>query len=68
MPDEELARRLRSIEEKVDRVRTEDIPNLRVQIATDISALKVKAGMWGGIGGLLGSMAAILIALALALR
>ena len=68
MPDEELARRLRSIEEKVDRVRTEDIPNLRVQIATDISALKVKAGVWGAAGGVLGSLAAILIALVIALQ
>jgi hypothetical protein len=62
--DEELNRRLRNIEEKLDKVRTADIPALRV----DIGALKIKATIWGAAGGVLGSLAAILIALVLALR
>lgn len=66
--DEELYRRLRGIEEKLDRVRTEDLPALRVHVATEVSALKVKATIWGAAGGVLGSLAAIVIALVLAMR
>lgn len=57
--DEELQRRLGSIEEKLDRVRTEDLPGLRVEIG----ALKIKAGIWGLAAGLLGSIAVILLGL-----
>lgn len=59
--DEELNRRLGCIEQKLDKVRTEDLPAIRVEV----SALKVKAGAWGAVAGLLGSLAAILGALAL---
>jgi len=64
MPDEELSRRLRSIEDKLDKVRTVDLPSLRV----DIGGLKIKAGIWGAAGGVLGSLAAVLIALVLSVR
>lgn len=63
--DDELARRLRSIEDKVDAIRTRDLPDLRVHVATEISALKVKAGAWGAAAGILVSLGALLLSLAL---
>jgi chaperonin cofactor prefoldin len=42
--------------EKVDKLRTEDLPQLKVEIAQ----LKVKSGVWGAIGGLVALATAIL--------
>lgn len=61
--EDRLDGRIACIEEKLDGVRTKDLPNLRVEIARDISALKVKAGVWGLGAGLLGSIGTILYAM-----
>ena len=40
-----------------------EVTGIQVRIREDISALKVKAGLWGGAGGLLGIIGSILIAI-----
>jgi tetrahydromethanopterin S-methyltransferase subunit G len=63
MTDEQLRRleqRMDTIDEKLDQVRAEDLPAIRV----DIAGLKIKAGIWGAAAGLLGSLAAVILALA----
>jgi hypothetical protein len=62
---ERLERQIACIDEKLDRVRTEDLPSLRVEVAREIAALKVKAGVWGVIGGVLASVGALLVSLML---
>jgi hypothetical protein len=59
--EDRLDQRLSCVEEKLDKVRTEDIPSIRVDVAREISALKAKAGWWGLIAGAFGSLAAALI-------
>ena len=61
--DEELSRRLGGIEEKLDKVRTEDIPGIRIEVAREVAALKVKSGVWGLAAGLLSSLAVLLFGL-----
>jgi len=53
-----LEDRLKGLDEKLDMVRTIDLPGIRV----DVAGLKVKAGIWGAAAGLLGSMGALLVA------
>jgi len=53
--------RMDCVEEKLDKVRNEDIPNIRVDVAREISALKVKAGMWALVTGAVGSLAGVII-------
>lgn len=52
---DELLRRLEErivcMDEKLDKVRTEDLPGLRVEVAREVAALKVKAGLWGAVAG-----------------
>jgi len=49
--------RLESIERKLDRLRTSDLPNLMV----DIAELKTQARIWGGFWGVIGGAAVALI-------
>lgn len=58
---ERLESRMECLEEKLDKVRTEDLPQIRVDVAREISALKVKAGYWGLLAGAVGSTAGALI-------
>jgi len=48
---------LRGIDDKLDKVRTQDIPNMKA----DIRELKIKASFWGGITGLIGGFLTFLI-------
>lgn len=48
---------LKVIDEKLDKVRTEDIPNMKL----DIKELKLKASIWGGITGLVGGFLTFLL-------
>jgi hypothetical protein len=61
--EERIDQRLSCVEEKLDTVRTEDLPAIRVGVAADIATLKVKAGLWGLVAGVLGSIGMILISL-----
>ncbi len=49
--------RLDKIDDKVDKVRTIDIPALKV----DIAFLKVKAGIWGAVAGMIPVMLAFAV-------
>ena len=49
------------ISKQLDTIRTEQIPELRVDIAT----LKVKSGIWGGLTGTLGGVLAVILAITL---
>lgn len=67
MTDEQLLRlerRIESIDDKLDRVRTEDIPGIRVYVAAELSTLREKSRLWSAAAGVLGALAAVLIALA----
>lgn len=63
--DEELNRRLGCIEEKLDRVRTEDIPNIRVDVAREVATLKAESRssgrFWGLLAGAVGSLSGALL-------
>jgi hypothetical protein len=45
------------VDHKVDRMRSDDISQLKVEVAM----LQVKAGVWGGAAGLLITLAAVLL-------
>lgn len=47
---EQLGEQIVSIETKIDRLRDRDISDMKI----DIAMLKVKAGMWGAVGGAAG--------------
>lgn len=59
--EDRLVDRIDCIDGKLDKVRTEDIPGIRVEVAREISALKVKAGVWGLLAGGFGSLAGVAI-------
>lgn len=46
-----LGERMDCFDHKLDEVRTRDLPSLRVHVATEVSALRVKAGVWGLVAG-----------------
>ena len=52
---ENHAEHLGMLEEEIRSIRTEDIPELKIEIAM----LKVKAGAWGAIAGMIPSLAAL---------
>lgn len=54
---ERLSAQVRNLETKMDAFRADDIANVKVEIAL----LKLKAGLWGGISGLVPSALAALI-------
>lgn len=67
MTDEQLLRlerRIESIDDKLDKVRTEDIPGIRVYVASELAALREKARLWSAAAGALGVLGTVLIALA----
>lgn len=53
---ERLEKALKEANEKLDRIRTDDMSLVKVEIAT----LKVKAGMWGAVAGAIPALVAIL--------
>ncbi|MDP8256773.1 MAG: hypothetical protein P9M14_13565 [Candidatus Alcyoniella australis] len=57
--DDDIARRLECMERKLDRIRTQDLPGLRIAIAT----LKVRASLWGGLAGLVPALIAVIVLL-----
>lgn len=65
MTDQEirdLKERLQENSDKIDLVRTVDIPGLKV----DIAGLKVTARIWGAVAGIVGSaIGAVILALVL---
>ena len=61
--DDDLNRRLRAIEDKLDRVRTEDIPGIRIYVAGEFASLRVKAGAWGAVAGAIPAVVVIVLLL-----
>lgn len=57
--EDRLTERIGCIDEKLDKVRTEDLPAIRV----DVGQLKVKAGVWGGVAGILASLGVLVVSL-----
>lgn len=58
----ELERTNRLISElnsKIDDIRANDISQIRIEVAM----LQVKAGVWGGLGGLIAGVGAVLLAI-----
>lgn len=66
--DRELLQRLEdrveSMNDKLDKVRTEDIPGIRIYVAGELATLREKSRLWSAAAGILGALAAVLIALA----
>lgn len=51
--------KIEDLDKKLDKVRAEDIPALRV----DVAGLKVKAGAWGMMGGALVGLGTLVVGL-----
>lgn len=70
MTEESVVRELAGIRDridrmdaKLDRVRTEDLPGIRIYVAGELAALRVKAGLWGAVGAAIPAIVVLVVVL-----
>lgn len=69
--EDRLVDRIDCMEDKLDKVRTEDIPSIRIEVAREIATLKTEAKssgkVWGIITSAIGSVALAIVYLVVTL-